>query len=329
MPGVTQAPRYVVQKGTAATLDFAAVMAQAARILQHFRQPLPGLSDSCLHAAVYAWRWALRHPDVVYDQQEMNKVYLPKVTTGAYGDGRLTDEWFWAAVELMVSTRDGQYEQVVKEQLDNPMTLPSWSNVQTMGDYTLLRYQAPLPASWAAAVQLLRQRLLGLADGYLGKIGTNAFHAVIGESRGDFTWGSNSVAANEGMLLVYAWLQTRDRKYLWPALANLDYLLGMNATGYCFVTGVGTHSTLHPHHRPSIADGIDPPVPGLMAGGPNPGQQDHQRYEFSDPEISYTDQGAAYASNEIAINWNAPLVYLSGAIEALQQQAGYALPASH
>jgi len=32
MPGVTKLPRYVVQKGTAATLDFAAVMAQAARI---------------------------------------------------------------------------------------------------------------------------------------------------------------------------------------------------------------------------------------------------------------------------------------------------------
>jgi alpha-glucosidase len=329
MPGVTRAPRYVVQKGTAATLDFAAVMAQAARILRHFQQPLPALSDSCLRAAVHAWQWALEHPDVVYDQQEMNRVYLPKVTTGAYGDRSFTDEWFWAAVELMVSTRDGQYEQVVKEQLDKPMTLPSWSNVQTMGDYTLLRYQTSLPAAWAPAVQLLRQRLLGLADGYLQKIGTNAFHTVIGESRGDFIWGSNSVAANEGMLLVYAWLQSKDRKYLGPALANLDYLLGMNATGYCFITGIGTHSTLHPHHRPSIADGIDPPVPGLMAGGPNPGQQDHQHYEFSEPETSYTDQGGAYASNEIAINWNAPLVYLSGAMEALQQEAGYTLPASY
>src|SRR3569832_2234685 len=31
MPGVTKAPRYVVLKGTAATLDFAAVMAQSSR----------------------------------------------------------------------------------------------------------------------------------------------------------------------------------------------------------------------------------------------------------------------------------------------------------
>jgi hypothetical protein len=319
MPGVTKAPRYVVEKGTAATLDFAAVMAQAARVLLHFRTSLPGLSDSCLRAAEQAWTWALRNPNLAYDQNAMNKSFLPQVTTGAYGDFSFKDEWFWAAAELMVTTGDTAYGEMVRAQLNDPMGLPSWSNVQMMGGYTLLRYQRSLPAAMAAAAETIRQQLIGMADRYLDKIGSNAFHTVIGESRSDFIWGSNSVAANQGMLLVNAWLQTRDKKYLEPALANLDYLLGRNATGYCFVTGVGTYSTMHPHHRPSIADGIVPPVPGLMAGGPNPGQQDHQHYAFSDPETSYTDQDGAYASNEIAINWNAPLVYLAGAIEALQK----------
>jgi alpha-glucosidase len=325
MPGVTKAPRYVVEKGTAATLDFAAVMAQAARVLRHFQTSLPGLADSCLRAAEQAWSWALQYPNLAYDQNAMNRSFLPQVTTGAYGDWSFKDEWFWAAAELMVSTGHAgdtgdaaAYGHVVRAQLDNPMSLPSWSNVQMMGGYTLLRYKASLPAGWAAAVGVIRERLLGIADRYVDKIGSNAFHTVIGESRSDFVWGSNSVAANQGMLLMNAWLQTRDRKYLGPALANLDYLLGMNATGYCFVTDIGTHSTMHPHHRPSVADGIVPPVPGLMAGGPNPGQQDHQHYAFSDPETSYTDQDGAYASNEIAINWNAPLVYLAGAIEVLQ-----------
>jgi Glycoside hydrolase 97/Glycosyl hydrolase family 9/Glycosyl-hydrolase 97 N-terminal/Glycosyl-hydrolase 97 C-terminal, oligomerisation/Cellulase N-terminal ig-like domain len=320
MPGVTKAPRYVVQKGTAATLDFAAVMAQAARILRKFQRPMPGLADSCLHAAKQAWTWAFDHPDSIYDQLAMNRTFLPPVTTGAYGDRNFDDELFWAAAELMVTTRDDKYFQVVRMRIDKPMTLPSWSNVRMMGDYTLLRFQDSLPVDWRSAMQRLRQRFLSFADSYVDKISSNAFHAVIGESRSDFIWGSNAVAANQGMLLVNAWLQTKDRRYLAPALANLDYLLGMNATGYCFITGIGTHSTMHPHHRPSISDGIDEPVPGLMAGGPNPGQQDHQRYAFSEPETSYTDQGGAYASNEIAINWNAPLVYLAGAMVALEGQ---------
>lgn len=40
MPGVTKLPRYVVQKSTAATLDFAAVTAQASRILKKYPSTL-------------------------------------------------------------------------------------------------------------------------------------------------------------------------------------------------------------------------------------------------------------------------------------------------
>ena len=326
MPGVTKAPRYVVQKGAAATLDFAAVMAQASRILRKFQRQLPGLSDTCLHAAVSAWQWALQHPDQVYDQGAMNKLFQPAITTGGYGDRNFADEWFWAAVELMISSggkTKGQYEEVVKKYIGTRMSLPSWANVQMIGNYSLLRYRRSLPASWEPAIRSLQQQLLQMADGYLEKISSNAFHTVMGSSQRDFAWGSNSVAANQGMLLVNAWLQGNDQKYLAPALDNLDYLLGRNATGYCFITGMGAHYPMHPHHRPSIADGIVSPVPGLLVGGPNPGRQDHQQYTFLEPETSYTDQDGAYASNEIAINWNAPLVYLAGAMEALQYTNGY------
>jgi endoglucanase len=116
---------------------------------------------------------------------------------------------------------------------------------------------------------------------------------------------------------------TKDQKYVISALSNLDYLLGRNATSYCFITGIGSKSPMHPHHRQSTADGIDEPVPGLLVGGPNPGRQDGCKYEFTEPETAYLDNMGAYASNEIAINWNAPFVYLSWAIEASKQGAGF------
>ncbi|HVX49458.1 MAG TPA: glycoside hydrolase family 9 protein, partial [Chitinophagaceae bacterium] len=129
--------------------------------------------------------------------------------------------------------------------------------------------------------------------------------------------------ANQGIALVNAYLISGDKKYLAGAISNIDYLLGRNATGYCFVTGFGTKSTMHPHHRQSIADGVAAPVPGLLAAGPNPGKQDGTAYPLSEPETAYNDNEKAYASNEIAINWNAPAVYLVNALEALQYQAGY------
>jgi endoglucanase len=324
MPGVTKAPRYVVQKGTAATLDFSAVTAQAARILGKFSTQLPGLADSCRKAAIAAWQWAQKYPDSVYDQNALNKRYQPAITTGAYSDNFFGDERFWAAAELLITTGDEQYAPVVRVSIAAPLALPSWAYVAMMGDYSLLRHAKELPASLSPAVDTMRTALLRMANNYVQLQTGTAFHTVMGASKSDFVWGSNSVAANQGMLLINAWLQQHSLTYLDAALGNLDYLLGRNATGYCFVTGLGSHSTLHPHHRPSIADGIVPPVPGLMAGGPNPGRQDHQTYTYLEPETSYLDQDQAYASNEIAINWNAPLVYLAGAVEALQYSVDYA-----
>ncbi|MEP6746801.1 MAG: glycoside hydrolase family 9 protein [Bacteroidota bacterium] len=322
MPGVSKLPRYVVQKGTAATLDFAAVMAQCSRITKSMAKQLPGLSDSCKHAAKKAWQWALQNPALVYDQAAMNELYEPKITTGAYGDHNFSDEWFWAATELYTTIKEKQYRNIIDEKMNDSMVLPSWGNVRMLGYYTLLRNEKSMP-ELAADVQHIKQRLIDFSDKYLLHAKENAFQTVMGQSKRDFNWGSNSNAANQGIALINTYLITKDRKYIDGALGNLDYILGRNATGYCFITGIGTRSTMHPHHRPSVADGIDDPVPGLMAGGPNPAMQDKCHYDFTEPETAYTDQSCSYASNEIAINWNAPLVYLSNAIEALQYEVKY------
>ena len=323
MPGVTKTPRYVVQKGSAATLDFAAVTAQAARVFDRYPDRLPGLADSCRRASVRAWEWALRYPDSIYDQNAMNRKFTPAITTGGYGDNFFSDERYWAASELLITTGDAQYLAAVNQGIGARLALPSWAYVAMMGNYSLLRHRAQLPVSLTTALDSMRQRLLRLADDYTDRAAATAFHTVMGERRSDFVWGSNSVAANEGMLLINAWLQQHKKAWLDAALSNLDYLLGRNGTGYCFVTGMGSHSPMHPHHRSSIADGIVPPVPGLLAGGPNAGRQDGQHYIYLEPETAYLDNDQAYASNEIAINWNAPLVYLSGGLEALQYAAGY------
>ena len=62
------------------------------------------------------------------------------------------------------------------------------------------------------------------------------------------------------------------------------------------------------------------PVPGLLAGGPNPGMQDGIKVPSVVPDKAYIDDDRAYAVNEIAINWNAPLAYLANALEALQDK---------
>jgi endoglucanase len=325
MPGVTKAPRYVVQKGTAATLDFAAVTAQASRILKQYDKQVPGLADSCLKAAVKAWDWAIKNPSVVYNQRLINEQFEPDISTGEYGDRKFTDEWLWAGAELFATTQNKTYFDTVANRMNEPAVLPSWASVGMLGYYTMIRQSKQLPGYSQPIVKQMQESILGIAQRYQRSIDDNAFATVMGQSRTDFVWGSNAVAANQGILLINAYFITKDDKYLKAALSNLDYILGRNATGYCFVTGIGSKSPMHPHHRPSEADGIADPIPGLLAGGPNPGRQDRCEYPFTEPETAYVDVVCSYASNEIAINWNAPLVYLLGALEAFNRRGLFGL----
>ena len=322
-PAGARSLRYVVQKSTAAALDFAAVMAQASRVLRAFARPLPALRDSALTAAIRAWNWARRHPDVLYDQARLNQQFEPHIETGTYGDRDVRDEFIWAATELGVTTRQDSFFTAVPLFPDSSAPLPSWQQVRTLGYYTLARFRAELTPAVAGERVRLERSLIRAADELVARASQTAYGTVMGGRGADFVWGSNSVAANQGIALVVAYRLTGDRSYLRNAVGNLDYLLGRNATGFSFVTGFGGRTPLHPHHRPSAADGIDAPVPGLLVGGPNPGRQDGCVYPVTAPDKAYVDDVCAYASNEVAINWNAPLVYLGAALEALQYEAGF------
>lgn len=321
MPGVTKLPRFVVQKGTAATLDFAAVSAQAGRILSKYQQDYPGLADSCLKAAVRAWQWAQDNPDVTYDQEQNNTKFSPKISTGAYGDKSYEDEFIWAAAELYLSTGDQQYYESRNILPDEQMPLPSWSNVRLLGYYSLLRNESKLSGAAKQDFSKIKQRVVGMADAMISDVEQSAYRVVMGKNPRDFGWGSNSNAANQGVALIQAYQATGDKKYFNYALSNLDYLLGRNATGYSYVTGYGYKTPMYPHHRPSGADGIKEPIPGFLVGGPNPGEQDGVKLSSKVPDEAYEDDEEGFAINEIAINWNAPFAYLTIALEAIKAQA--------
>lgn len=320
MPGVTKEPRYVVQKSTAAALDFAATMAQASRVFRPFKSQLPGLSDSCIKAAVNAWNWAEENPNILYEQDEMNKRFQPAITTGAYGDRQLDDERFWAAAELLVTTGQTAHAAQLNKIISTIHTLPGWPQVGMLGIFTLLRHADHINDQ--SLLSAARKQLLQLADSLLKGRDKSLSATVMGARISDFIWGSSAVAANQGMVLINAYLQTKEQKYLVGAHSNLDYLLGKNATGYSFITGMGFKTPMHPHHRPSFADKIVDPVPGLLSGGPNAQayRQDKCTYKYREAERQYSDELCSFASNEIAINWNAPLAYLAGALCAIGKQ---------
>ncbi len=309
MPHQATSERYVVQKTTAAALDFAAVMATASRVVAQYETQLPGMSAKMLVAAESAWSWAVANPAITYQQPS-------DIKTGEYGDGNLSDEFAWAAAELYITSKKDAYYTAMKP-TETFATVPSWGDVRGLGWISLAHHRENLTA--IADKQLIANRIDSLAAHLQSVWAASAYRVTM--QKNDFVWGSNSVALGQAMMLVQGYRLNGKRDYLDAAQAMLDYVLGRNATDMSFVTGYGDKATMHPHHRPSEADGIAQPIPGFIAGGPQPGQQDKSGCNVPYPSNiaakSYLDDWCSYASNEIAINWNAPLVYVSAAIEAL------------
>lgn len=317
MPHQATAPRYVVQKSSTAALDFAAVMAQSARIFRNFAVELPGLADSCLTAALAAWDWARHHPHTYYRQNDNNTKFKPSITTGEYGDSNDSDEFRWAAAELYITTQQDSFITAVNPLAVSSASVPAWPSVGTLGLYSLAFHRKNLTA--AIDTTVLKNRLIRLADDLKAELSRSAYRVMLTS----FPWGSNAVAANQSMACIQAFKLTADSSYLDAAIANLDYLLGRNATTYCFVSGHGEKPPMHFHHRPSEADDVLEPVPGLLAGGPNPSQQDNcPGYPSNLPAKSYLDDFCSYASNEICINWNSPIAYIATALEAVKSPTG-------
>lgn len=323
MPSAANNTRYFCAKGSAATFDFAAVMATAYRVYLPYNA---AFATQCLNAAVAAYTWGTANPNVTFNNPGAQGGY-PAINTGGYGDGTLTDEREWAATELYISTlNDTYYANSFKNA--NYYGLPGWPNVRTLGLMSLLHHRKNLTAVGFADTTNMKAKLFALADPWRTTAQTSAYRVAM--VNGDFYWGSNGQAANQGMILLQAYNLTKDPTYFTAAISSLDYLNGRNATTFAFVTGHGDKTPMHIHHRPSEADGITDPVPGLLAGGPNTDAQGDcgaATYPSSTYKaLAYQDSWCSYSTNEIAINWNAPYVYLSGAVEAVNPCRGGALP---
>jgi endoglucanase len=274
------------------------VMAQASRV---YAEVDPDFSSEALAGAERAWGWAVENNEVPFRNPE-------DVVTGEYGDDIFSDDFYWAAAELFISTGNesyletiSQYDQPYEHQITN-----SWKFfIRNMGFHTLLIN--------GKQNDELTTKHLALSDEILSKTESIPY----GISIDHFEWGSNSDVLNQAMILCIAHHLSGEQKYLDGAIRNTDYIFGKNATGFCFLTGFGSKQVMFPHHRPSGADNIDEPVPGFVLGGPNMHKQDRQEVKYTSdfPARSFVDLEASYASNEVCLNWNAPAVFVLGYLE--------------
>jgi endoglucanase len=296
--------RMILGKSTTSTLNFAGTLAAASRV---YSMRDPAFAERCLQSAVKAYKWAVSRPFVDWPHNTEG--------SGGYGDEHAEDEFFWARAMLYRELQvRGEVDGVSAESL-RPLLL---EDMKVIPPKSGLDWRDTQNLGWLAlALQDFDREFRLYARTTLNMTAREIVDMQNGDAYGipvrKFIWGSNGDVANHALTLaiVKRWAPSLggDSLDFW-CREMLNYIYGRNPVDVSFVTGSAWSSPKDPHHRLSHSDGVEEPIPGLLVGGINSDRQDMHRaphYPGNLSGYSYTDERCSFASNETAINWNAPL----------------------
>ena len=305
MPEADYPARYFLRASTGATAYFAAAVAMASRVFRPFDGTY---ADKLLASAQNAMQWLAANPN---DIQAPDGTYQsPLVAGGPYNvaTGLDSPPRTWASVELWRTSGEGDLASI--ESTLRGMTVSSSWDWPGPGNLAVFDYAASdSTLRDAATVTKIQTAITTVADGLVTTAQNHGYGRAV--SATDYNWGSNGFVARAAMNLQAAYRVTSDPKYLDAATQQVDYLLGRNPFGRSLVTGLGYAPPVNPHHRPSNGDNVNEPWPGLLVGGPHRDASDPLAKANPDVPVgkSWYDSASDYYVNEIAINWNGPLVY--------------------
>ena len=241
-------------------------------------------------AADKSYAWLQAHP-------ERHDPDQAAFSTGGYGTSD-SDDRLWAAAEVWETTGSPEaladFEKRAGSARRKIELSWGWSNLGNLGMFAYLSSERK--GKDADLEKAVRQEVISTADSVVDLADKQGF----GRGLDRYFWGCNGSVALQGMVLRAAHKETHEQKYLDGAIDQISHLYGRNTYNRSQVTGEGINPPMHPHHRPSEADGISDPWPGLLVGGGWPTATD------------WKDEMESYETNEIAINWTAAMVYLLG-----------------
>jgi len=288
MPEYETADRYFTRYGTAATADYVAMLAMAAR---NFAPYDATYANQCLNAAWTSYNW-LRANTANYDPSA--DITADGFSTGGYGTSD-PDDRLWAAAEMWETTGDSNalsdFETRANAWSDKTDADWDWSNVKNLGMFTYLL--STRTGKDATILNDIKNDLLTDANSIVTAKNNDRYGRPLGTS---YYWGCNGSVARQTILLQIANMVSPDQNYVNTSLDAIHHLFGRNYYCRSYITGLGYRPPMYPHDRRSGADGITDPWPGYLVGGGH-------------TATGWVDEEASYETNEIAINWQGALIY--------------------
>jgi endoglucanase len=179
-----------------------------------------------------------------------------------------------AAVRMYLLTKDTAYLKGIKEMLPRQKAPISWP--YSIKDYSpWMFYQiAKGDDQNLAAIRpagFVKDRYLRTIDKFLLPLADTPYRCSFPKNQNFYMgWGLTAMT-NYGRSLLIAHALTGDRKYRDAAILNCDFMLGANAMGMSWTTGLGQVYPIHFQSGASQTDGIPDPIPGITIYGINGG----------------------------------------------------------
>ncbi len=279
MPDDDLGMRYISEKTTNTTGQFAAIMAMANRIFKPF---LPNFADQCLNQAKQAMNFLLAHPDAApaggYDPGPAG------MGGGDYPDPEGDqDERAWAAAELYKSTGDLNFRNLFDDYWSKHPPFWGWNPFQHHQIAASLAYATTNYPVDENKVTSIKQAIVNYAENTLSpRIESNYYRSACRLDVLVFLgWGAYGQSSRYSWDLIMAYYLTGLEKYKKNALLSLDVQLGNNPQNMTYVTGLGSKYPMDPLHHPSRHDGSQEPVPGIPIYGPSAHLNMSNPYDFA------------------------------------------------
>ena len=247
-------------------------------------------------------------------QQLMERAALARTTLE--GKAFPTFDMYWN-VEMYLKTGESQYHDYIKEHATDVNAIVNTYNQGTEAfarnawlpsffySYVLTKTRETDPAVKAIFIEAIKNT----ADKELGYLAENAY--PVGTPATLRWWGSNVAQGQYAYPMMLYWGLTGQQKYIDGVSQLMDYVLGLNPMGKCFMTGVGYNRVHHPHDRETeytnheMHWGIRP---GIIVFGPGLATRSGKAYPAFDRN---TPRERIYIDNVLAISQSEFTIYQS------------------
>lgn len=310
---------FLEDKSCAAALRFTAVTALAAK---YFGKTDKKYAEKIRKASERCWLWIVQSGE--YGAYIGKNGSCAEKGEGVYS---LESEFMWAMCAMYSLTSDSSFADMIsKKYLTSVFTGFGGSNcgVSSCGGFAALAYLLGCKNRDRAVDAFIRKRITDRADRMLFAVKESGYRTAR-SAGGGYGYGSNFDILSDCMDFITAYLISGEQSYLEGATDQFSYIFGKNPMDIMYMTGSAEEQCRFPSHKLSISSNSDMPLPGMIVSGANGSRSDqYSKWHIeknTPPAKCYIDNEYSLSTNEPAVHFSAPVIFVSAFYDKVGRSA--------